>query len=196
MRFQRAWFALFLAVSLISTPALAEVLYDLDKPHTRIGFSVRHIVVSYVQGDFKAFNGHFKMKDGVLTHVEAVIETASIDTANQKRDDHLRSPDFLDVGKFPEMKFVSKRITHNGNKYTVVGDLTIKDVTKPVTLEGELVGMVDKGLDEKPHAGFYAEGKINRKDFNVNFHLLLEGGGLVVGDEVKIVLDVDGAAAS
>ena len=196
MLIKRAFFALFIAVFLISTPVLAEVKYDLDKPHTRIGFSVRHIVVSYVQGDFKKFDGHFKMNKGELTHVEAVVETASIDTANADRDKHLRSNEFLDVEKYPELKFVSKKITHKGNKYTVVGDLTIKDVTKSVTLEGELVGTVEKGLDEKPHAGFYAEGKINRKEFNMNFHVILEAGGLAVGNEVKIILDVDGVVNS
>lgn len=181
----------------VSSAFAADVKYDLDLVHTRIGFSVRHIVVSNVQGDFKTFAGGFALNDKKeLTQVEAVIKTASIDTANEERNTHLKSPDFLDVEKFPEIKFVSTKITHEGNSYTVTGNLTIKDVTKPVTLKGELVGMVDKGLDNKPHAGFQAEGKINRKDFHVNFSKLLETGGMIVGDDVKIILDVDGLVNS
>ena len=116
---------------------------------------------------------------------------ASINTGVQKRDDHLRSPDFFNVKQFPVMSFTSKKISNNGSRYTVTGDLKIKNTTKTVTLTGEMLGKI-KDPYGNTRAGFHAEGKINRKDFGVNFHAVLEAGGLVVGDEVKIVLDVEG----
>lgn len=182
---------LFLAVFLFAPGALAAV-YDVDPAHTRLGFAVKHMVISAVRGEFQKFSGVFEMSDdGVLTGAEAKVDVASINTRDEKRDNHLRSPDFFDVEKFPEMSFVAREITRDGDRYTVTGDLTIKDVTKTITLTGEKLGeAVDPWGAHR--VGFHAEGKINRKDFNVNFHKLLETGGLVVGDEVTIELDIEG----
>ncbi|MGK7346088.1 MAG: YceI family protein [Candidatus Nitrospinota bacterium M3_3B_026] len=182
---------LFLAAFFLPLPAQAAT-YDVDPAHTRLGFAVKHMVISTVRGEFQKFSGVFEMNDdGALTGAEASVDVASLNTRDEKRDNHLRSPDFFDVEKFPEMKFVAKEITRDGNGYTVKGDLTIKDVTRTITLTGEKLGeAVDPWGAHR--AGFHAEGKINRKDFNVNFHKLLETGGLVVGDEVTIELDIEG----
>lgn len=183
-------FAFFAAVLTFSS-ANADT-YDVDPDHTRIGFAVKHMVISEVRGEFLKFSGSFELDDkGSLTGISAKIEMASLNTRVEKRDNHLRSPDFFDVKKYPLMTFVSKKVTHKGNKYSVIGDLTIKKVTKSVTLTGELLGRV-VGFMGEHRAGFKAEVKINRKDFGVSFHKILETGGLVVGDEVKIILDVEG----
>lgn len=174
-----------------AAPAFAET-YDLDAAHTSIGFSARHMVISNVAGKFEKFSGSFEIDGkGALTKATATMEVASINTGVVKRDNHLKSPDFFDAEKYPTITFVSKKITHKGNSYTVTGDLTIKDVTKSVTLTGELMGTAI-GFGGEHRAGFHAQGKINRKDFGVNFNAVLEAGGMVVSDEIKIVLDIEG----
>jgi len=179
------------AFIVFAAPAFAKT-YDLDPAHTTIGFSARHMVISHVAGKFSKFTGSFDMDDkGVLKSATATMEVASISTGVAKRDKHLKSPDFFDAAKFPKITFVSKKITHKGNDYTVIGEMTIKNVTKSVTLKGELMGTA-VGFGGEHRAGFHAEGKINRKDFGVNFNAMLETGGLVVSDEVKIVLDIEG----
>ncbi|VAX15034.1 Protein yceI precursor [hydrothermal vent metagenome] len=186
----------YLSVSLLAfivfaAPAFAKT-YDLDPAHTTIGFSARHMVISNVAGKFEKFSGSFDLDDkGALTKASASMEVASINTGVEKRDKHLKSPDFFDAGKFSKITFVSKKITHKGNDYTVIGDMTIKNITKSVTLTGELMGTA-VGFGGEHRAGFHAEGKINRKDFGVNFNAMLETGGLVVSDEVKIILDIEG----
>lgn len=166
--------------------------YDVDPAHTRIGFAVKHMVISVVRGEFQKFSGTFDINDnGVLTATEATIDVASLNTREEKRDNHLRSPDFFDAENHPEMKFVATKITGKDNKYTVFGDLTIRGVTKPVVLTGEKLGEATDPWGNQ-RAGFHAEGQINRKDFGVNFHKVLETGGLVVADEVTIELDVEG----
>ncbi len=179
------------AVLFLAPPVLAAT-YDLDPAHTRIGFSAKHMVISNVSGKFDKFTGSFEIDDkGKLIKVSATVRVASLNTGVEKRDNHLRSPDFFDVKKFPTMTFVSKRISGKSSKYTVVGDLTIKGVTKTVILSGEMLGRV-VDFDGNHRAGFHAEGKINRKDFGVNFSAVLETGGLVVSDEIKITLDIEG----
>jgi polyisoprenoid-binding protein YceI len=183
---------LFLLFSLPATTAFAANTFVLDDTHTRIGFAVKHMVISSVQGDFKKFSGRFVLDNkNVLTSVDVTIDVKSIDTAVEKRDNHLRSPDFFDVATYPEMSFKSTEISHKGNSYTVIGDLTIKGVTKHVALTGELLGVI-KDPWGMTRAGFHATGKINRQDFGINFSQVLETGGLLVGDEVKIILDVEG----
>ncbi len=188
--FTRFFPLLALGLALVSSSVFAAE-YDVDKSHSSVGFAVKHMVISSVRGNFKDFKGEFEIDENVLTQVKATIYLKSINTNEQKRDKHLRSPEFFDVEMYPEMLFISTKITHDGNKYSVTGELTIKAVTKPVTLKGELLGMIkDPWGNER--AGFHAEGKINRKDFGISFHKLLEAGGLVVGDEVTIILDIEG----
>ncbi len=166
--------------------------FDVDPVHSRIGFAVKHMVVSTVQGEFMKFQGTFDLddKDG-LAKAEATIGVASINTREEKRDNHLKSPDFFDAAMFPDIKFVSRKVAGKKSKYTVIGDLTIKGVTKPVALSGQMNGPI-KDMEGNKRVGFRAEGKINRKDYGVNFHKLLETGGLVVDDEVHIILDIEG----
>ncbi len=189
--FRRFTLFIVFALVLFSAPVFAAP-YTIDTAHTRIGFGAKHMVISTVQGEFEKFSGAFEMDgNGVLESVKALIDVGSINTRDDKRDNHLRSPDFFNVEKFPTITFVSKKVTHDGNKYTIVGDLTIKAVTKPVTLTGEVLGqLVDPWGNHR--VGFHAGGKINRKDFGINFNKILDTGGLVVSDMVTITLDIEG----
>ncbi|MDH5638707.1 MAG: YceI family protein [Nitrospinota bacterium] len=188
---KKIMFAMALTAILSASPAIAGV-YDVDQDHTSIGFSVKHMVVSNVKGVFDKVAGTFTLDGkGQLTGAEATIDAASVNTRNEKRDNHLRSPDFFDAAKYPKIIFKVTAIKAHRIHYMVSGDLTIKGVTKPVKLMGEMVGKV-KDPYGNTRAGFTATGKINRKDFGVNFHKLLEAGGLVVGDEVKLLLEIEG----
>lgn len=169
--------------------------YKLDTAHTQIQFKVKHLGISTVTGKFNEFDGSFDLDPNNLSSLEAnaTIKTASIDTANSGRDDHLRSPDFFDAETHPEIKFVSTKVEDLGNeKLRVHGDLTIRDVTKPIVLEGQFTGAVD--FMGTHRAGFTAAGKINRKDFGVSWNKVLDTGGLVVSDEVVIVLEIQGSS--
>jgi polyisoprenoid-binding protein YceI len=185
--------ALLLSVVLCAGSAGAETeTFDVDIMHSRMGFAVKHMIVSTVQGEFGKFVGTFELDDkNRLVKAEGTIDINSINTREPKRDDHLRSPDFFDAAMFPEMKFVSRKVAGKGKKYTVIGDLTIKGVTKPVALTGHMNGPI-KDMQGVKRVGFRAEGKINRKDYGINFHKVLEAGGLVVDDEVEIILDIEG----
>ena len=167
--------------------------FDLDQAHSRIGFSARHMMVSKVRGHFGDFTGSITVADEPLdSTAEATIKTASIDTGSADRDKHLTSPDFLDVEKFPEITFRTIRVTaRNGSDLTVLGDLTIKDVTKEVELNLELegVGMSPWG---KQVLGFSMTAEINREDFGITWNVGLETGGVLVGKTVK--LEIEGEA--
>ncbi|MGH3156480.1 MAG: YceI family protein [Streptosporangiaceae bacterium] len=167
--------------------------FDLDQAHSRIGFSARHMMVSKVRGHFGDFTGSITIDGEPLdSTAEATIKTASIDTGSADRDKHLTSPDFLDVEKFPEITFRTIRVTaSNGSDLTVLGDLTIKDVTKEVELNLELegVGMSPWG---KQVLGFSMTAEINREDFGITWNVGLETGGVLVGKTVK--LEIEGEA--
>jgi polyisoprenoid-binding protein YceI len=167
--------------------------FDLDQAHSRIGFSARHMMVSKVRGHFGDFTGSITIADEPLgSTAEATIKTASIDTGSADRDKHLTSPDFLDVEKFPEITFRTIRVTaRNGSDLTVLGDLTIKDVTKEIELDLELegVGMSPWG---KQVLGFSMTAEINREDFGITWNVGLETGGVLVGKTVK--LEIEGEA--
>ncbi len=180
-------------LTLTSTTARADV-WTIDPAHTTIAFSVRHMMVSNVRGQFSKFNGSV---DGAPAHptdakIAASIEAVSIDTANQKRDEHLRSPDFLDVVKFPMVTFASKKIEKvSDTKYKVTGDLTLHGVTKEIVLDVSDVTPPIKDPMGNLRAGAEAKTTINRQDFGVSFNKTLDGGGLVVGDEIPITIDVE-----
>lgn len=172
----------------------AAATYVLDKPHCNIGFSVKHMVISNVKGKFDDFEGSFDFDEAKksVNSAQAAIKTASINTGDQKRDDHLRSPEFFDVEKFPEITFTLKN-SHSlgGGKMRVTGDLTIHGVTKAVTLTGEFLGTANDPWGNK-RAGFTAEGEVVRADYGMVWNKLLDGGGLVVGDKVKLQLELEG----
>ena len=183
---------MFLGATLLlwSTIISAES-YQLDATHTTVGFTIRHNMITNVQGKFNVFDGTVEI-DGAtntLTDVVARVDTTSIDTDNQKRDGHLKSADFFDVGKYPEITFQSKKIEKTGkNSYAVTGELTIKKVKKTITLTGEMSGPIEAFGSKR--IGFSAIGTINRQDFGISWNRFLDRGGLVVGDEVKIRLEI------
>lgn len=167
--------------------------WEIDVAHSSVGFSVRHMVVTKTHGKFNDFNGYidFDGKNVEKGSVEITAQIASIDTDNKKRDDHLRSPDFFDAEKFRTMIFKSKKVIKGkGSEFKLEGDLTIKDVTKEVTFDCEFNGVINDPMGNT-RAGFSATAKINRQDFNVKWSKSLDAGGLVVGDEVKINLEIE-----
>jgi polyisoprenoid-binding protein YceI len=171
--------------------------WEIDVAHSSVGFSVRHMVVTKTHGKFNDFAGYidFDGKNVEKGSVEITAQIASIDTDNKKRDDHLRSPDFFDAEKFPTMTFKSKKvIKSSGSEFKLVGDLTIKDVTKEVTFDCEFNGVINDPMGNT-RAGFSATAKINRQDFNVKWSKSLDAGGLVVGNEVKISLEIEAVKA-
>jgi len=164
--------------------------YDIDASHTQVGFAARHMAVSKVRGRFTAFEGVLEVAEDVVdSTLNVTVETASVDTADEKRDAHLRSGDFFDVEQFPTMTFASTGITETGpGAWKVDGDLTIRGVTRPVTLDVETEGaIIDPYGNER--AGFSASAVINRDEFGVSFNAALETGGLVVSK--KIVLEIE-----
>ncbi|MEE9233197.1 MAG: YceI family protein [Nitrospirales bacterium] len=175
------------------TISLAEMAkWNVDKDHTTLGFEVVHMVVSKTQGKFTEYSGLVEMdaEKQEFKTFEAVIQTASVTTDHKKRDKHLRSPDFFHVSTFPTMTYKMKSYTKNGNQYTAVGDFTLLGVTKEIALVGTFNG-VAKDPWGNTRAGFTAEGTVNRQDFGMKFSELLDNGGLIVGDEVKLKLEIE-----
>jgi polyisoprenoid-binding protein YceI len=187
---------LFLLPFLLSfSVSLAQAAdYQIDRDHSMVGFRVRHLTISTVTGRFLDFAGMFSFdpQNVAASKTDATIKVQSIDTDQAKRDEDLRSPNFFDAGKFGEMKFHSKEIKDiSPEGFKVLGDLTIRDVTKPVVLDVKIGGLAkDPWGNER--AAFSATAKISRKDFGMTYNKLLETGGLVVGDEVTINLEVEG----
>jgi polyisoprenoid-binding protein YceI len=162
--------------------------YSIDASHSNVEFAVRHMMISTVKGRFGDVQGTVTIPENGQPTVEVTINTASIDTRAGQRDGHLKSADFFDVEKYPEMRFVSTKVERSGDGYKLNGDLTIKDVTRPVTLNVTEEGAgVDPWGNQK--AAFSATGRINRGDFGLNWNAALETGGVLVSDEVKLVID-------
>jgi len=172
--------------------------WNIDTVHSGINFSVRHMVVSKVRGRFTKYSGTLAIDDADLTRstVEATIDAASIDTGTPQRDGHLRSPDFLDAERFPELRFRSTRVEKvGGDRFRVVGALTIRDVTREVALDVEYGGRAkDPWGNER--AGFVARTSFDRKDFGLHWNQVLEAGGVLVGDRVDIDLEVEAVRAA
>ncbi len=180
---------------IISLPAWAQAelaRYDVDLDHSIIGFEVAHMVISKTTGRFTDYQGFIVMdpEKKEAKAIEAVIQTESLNTNHKKRDEHLRSPDFFNVKKYPTMTYKMKSYTKTGDQYTAVGDLTLLGVTKKISLVGTFNGVATDPMGNT-RAGFTAEGTINRKDFGMVWTKLLDNGGLLVGDNVKIRLEVE-----
>jgi polyisoprenoid-binding protein YceI len=166
--------------------------YEIDKDHSKVSFEVAHLVISTVTGEFKKFKGTFKFnpEDFSQTQIEASAEAASVDTSVKKRDDHLKSPDFFDVKKYPSMTFKSTSAKKTGDKtFDLVGDLTIRGVTKTATFKINYKGQIKSKYNVTQ--AFKGTSEINRKDFGVNFQNIVESGP-VVGDTVTINITCEG----
>jgi polyisoprenoid-binding protein YceI len=169
-------------------------IYDIDPAHSGAHFSVRHMMISNVKGEFSKVAGTvtFDPDNPAASQVEATIDATSLHTRDEQRDGHLKSPDFFDVAKFPEIRFVSRNVEAQGfGEFLVKGDLTIHGVSQGVTLrvEGPTAEMKDPWGNMR--AGASATTKINRKDFGLNFNVPLESGGVLVGEEISITLEVE-----
>jgi polyisoprenoid-binding protein YceI len=168
--------------------------YDIDPGHSEVGFSVKHMMVTNVHGSFGKFTGgaYLDEKNPDKSTLAVEIDTTTITTANADRDKHLKSADFFDVAKFPKMTFKSTKVERDGAGFKVTGDLTIKDVTKPVVLNVDAVSAETKDpFAGALHRGTHASTKINRQEFGLKWSKAIETGGAVVGDEVTIDLNVE-----
>jgi polyisoprenoid-binding protein YceI len=179
---------------LIALPVLAHAdTWQIDPAHTNVEFNVRHMMISNVKGQFQKTTGTITINgnDPASATIDATIDASSVDTRVERRDTHLKSPDFLDVAKYPTITFKSTKVEADGSgKFKVTGDLTLHGVTKPVVLEVESSGAPVKVMGGL-HAGASATTKINRSDFGLTWNKALETGGVVVGDEVAISIDVE-----
>jgi polyisoprenoid-binding protein YceI len=172
--------------------------WNFDLSHSSVNFHVRHLMVSKVHGRFAAWGGTLVIDNADITksRVEVTIETASVDTKEEKRDAHLRSPEFFDSEKHPTMTFVSTSVTpKDDNELEVIGNLTIAGTTKPVKLTVESAGTV-KDPWGGTRAGFSARTTINRKDFGLHYNAVLEAGGVVIGEKVEITLEIEAVEAA
>ncbi len=165
--------------------------FTLDDSHTEVGFSVKHLMITNVKGEFKSYGADidFDAKTKVFNKFNATVDTASIDTGIEKRDNHLRSDDFFLSEKYPKMTFEMTSYTADGDEGKMKGNLTIRGITKPVTLEVEDIGTV-KDFQGNTRVGFTLEGKINRMDYGLKWNKALELGGVAVSETVKLAIDV------
>jgi len=167
--------------------------WQIDSAHSQIQFSVRHMMISNVRGRFENFTGvvEFNEQDLTQSKVDVQIEAASVNTREAQRDGHLKSPDFFNADKYPYLTFKSRRIEKTDATHgRVVGDLTIRDVTKEVVLNVEYAGQA-KSPWGTTSAGFSATTKINRKDWGLTWNQTLETGGVLVGDEISVNVDLE-----
>jgi len=180
------------AVLAVLSPAVRAETYEIDASHSQVGFRIKHLV-GKVPGRFTGFSGTIEFTPGKPESwkVEAKIDPATINTDNEKRDGHLKSADFFDVAKHPEMSFKSTKVTDaKGDSAKLHGELTMHGVTKPVVLDLE-IGGTTKDPWGNTRAGFTATGKINRKDFGIVWNKTLDAGGLMLGEEVAVSLDIE-----
>ncbi len=174
---------LFGSMSLCAAP------YSVDTSHSSVGFKVKHMMISTVSGNFSGFSGSYDLEKGVLKSLSGTVKASTINTGIEKRDEHLRSADFFDVIKYPEITFAM--LSQKGKKVT--GNLSMHGITKKVVLDMDIGGvMTDNSGTQR--SGLTLEGKINRKDFGLNWNKAIEAGGVVVGDEVKMMIEIEGIA--
>ena len=171
--------------------------WNIDGSHSTAEFSVRHLMITNVKGRFGTLSGSVDFDPGKpeLASIDATIDATSIDTRDEKRDAHLRSADFFDVEKYPTLTFKSKKVTKTGDGFTAVGDLTMHGVTKEVTLEVEELSQPNKDPWGNTRMGASAHGKINRKDWGLGWNQALETGGVLVGEQVKLSLEISMVSA-
>ena len=173
-------------MSVLST--LPAGTFAIDASHSRVGFSARHAMVTKVRGSFNDYTGSAVIADGAAS-LSIEVNVASIDTRSADRDGHLQSPDFFDVANFPKITFTSTSIKDGGAGIVVEGNLTIKDVTKPLTIEFEYTGTA-KDPFGNDRFGFEGEAEINRKDFGLTWNAALETGGILVSENIKLEFEI------
>ncbi|WP_345969198.1 YceI family protein [Sulfurimonas sp. HSL1-6] len=173
----------------LSTSLLLGAVYDVDPTHSNVGFKIRHMMISNVNGRFAEFSGNYDLEGKVLKALSGTIKSASVDTDNAKRDDHLRSADFFDAAKYPEITFTMT--SFDGD--SVTGELTIHGVTRSVTLEAEVSGTI-KDPWGMTRSSIILEGSIKRSDFGLTYNQVLEAGGVALSDKVKITIELEGIA--
>ena len=167
----------------------------LDPTHAEVEFAVKHLMISTVKGRFRSFSGTGTTRpDGKLGEVQMTIDAGSLDTNVIQRDDHLRSADFFNVADHPQLRFTSTAIKQEGNDVTIIGDLRMRGVTRPVTLIGEYTAPSADPWGN-PRAALAVAGVVNRKNWGLNWNMALEAGGVVVGEDVKLRIEVEATAA-
>ena len=181
---------LFIAFLFVGSAAFAQTTWTIDNVHSKIGFSVTHMAVAETEGKFNDYSGTVVAKGNDFNGAEVsfAAKTASIDTDNEKRDGHLKSPDFFDAAKYPEITFKGN-LVKEGAKYKLKGDLTMHGTTKPVEFEVTGGSVVNTGRGEK--SGFKFTSKINRKDYGLTWANTTPTGEMVVGDEVELIIKVE-----
>ena len=169
--------------------------WSIDPTHTSITFEVRHLMISKVRGSFGSASGTIEVaEDPLESMVEIAVDVASVESGTEDRDNHLRSPDFFDAAEYPQVTFRSSRVNRVGDAYVMTGDLTIKDVTKPVTLDFEFLGgLIDP--EGSPRAAFSASFEVDREDWGLTWNMTLESGGFLVGKRIKVSIDAEAVLA-
>ena len=179
--------------ALILSMGLANAaIYDIDASHTNVGFTVKHMMITNVNGNFATYDANIDFDPATKTFktFSATVETNSINTGIEKRDDHLRSEDFFASEKFPKMTFEMTSYKADGDDGEMKGNLTIRGITKPVTLKVEDIGTI-KDFKNQNRVGFSLKGKINRMDYDLKWNKALEAGGVAVSEEVKLIVEVE-----
>lgn len=170
---------------------MATTKWVLDPMHSEVQFKVKHLVISTVSGFFKTFEGELNTENEDFSDAQILfsLDVDSIDTNQLQRDEHLKSPEFFDAATYPKISFKSTSLTKDGDDYKLNGELTIKDVTKPVTLDAEFGGSAGDFYGNTK-AGFEITGKINRKEFGLVWDGVTEAGSIVVGEDIKLLINV------
>ena len=181
-----AVFAFFFATNVFAAT------YTIDKVHTTLGFAVKHLMVSMVRGEFTDYSGEINFDKENLKNFssEVVIQAQSINTRNDDRDKHLRGADFFDAAQFPTITFKGKKLLQSGKNYTIVGDLTMKAVTKTISIPVSIAGPIKSPMGDEV-IGISGEATINRQDFGVSWNKTMDQGGLMIDDHVKLVIEIE-----
>jgi len=185
-----------MSAGLIEIPGYVTGTWTIDPAHSDVGFVIRHLMISNVRGHFTRFEGQIvTAEDPLGSEVTATVDMASIDTANATRDAHLRTADFFEVDEYPTMSYRSTGIRPDGDGYLMEGELTLKGTTRPVPLKAEINGFGVDPFAPDPavgaRVGFSATGEINRMDFGVSYNAPLRGGGVLLGEMVQIILEIE-----
>jgi polyisoprenoid-binding protein YceI len=182
-------------LGLTSARIQAADTYNIDPAHSTVGFGVNHMVINTVHGRFDSFSGSVTLDNNAIQAATGTIQTKSINTGIEKRDNHLRSPDFFDVATYPTITFQSKRAEKKGDETVLVADFTMHGVTKEISLPVTLKGPIKDPMGNS-RIGLEAKAKLNRKDYGLKYNQMLETGGMMVGEEVEILINAEAIKAA